>query len=190
MLARLPDEVKGGLGLGFQVFEGVAFPTYLGTSMACATLVGQRLGAGDPAGAVSVAASARWVGRALGLLSTAVFLLGAGWIAPHFTRDPAVLQETLLYVKLLAFSQFFVATQVINEKVLLGAGHTRPILWISTTGDLLRIPIGWWLALHLGHGAAGVWWAINLTTYYKALLMWMAVQRGTWMRTAPAPVAT
>jgi MATE family multidrug resistance protein len=37
-------------------------------------------------------------------------------------------------------------------------------------------------ALPLGGGAAGVWWAINLTSGIKAGLFWWRVRRGDWSR--------
>ena len=36
------------------------------------------------------------------------------------------------------------------------------------------------MAFPLGMGAAGVWWAINLTTFVKAALKGWAVWRGRW----------
>ncbi len=186
VLGRLPHEVTAALGLGFQVFEGLAFPTYLGTSMACASLVGQRLGAGEPGRARAVTRSARSVSRALGVVATLAFLAGARIVAPRFTLDPLVLEQTILYVHVLAFSQYFVAVEVVDEKVLLAAGRTRPILWIAGSGDLLRIPLAWLLAIELELGAAGVWWAINATTYYKAIGMRLAVERAVW-RAQPSP---
>ncbi len=52
--------------------------------------------------------------------------------------------------------------------------------WLSVPANLLRVPLAWWLAFPLGLGAAGVWWAINITTYAKALSKAWAVRRGGW----------
>ena len=184
VLTRLEPEVTAGLGLGFQLFEGVAFPTYLGVAMASATLVGQRVGARDPEGAREVLHAARWVARVLGGGAALAFAFGAAGLARHFTQDARVLAETVHYVHLLAFSQYFVALQIVDEKSLLGAGYTRPIVWITTSGDLLRVPLALLLALGMGYGASGVWWAINLTTCYKAALLRMVVRKDTWLASA------
>lgn len=181
VVAPLSTEVKAGLGIGFQVFEGLAFPCYLGVGIAGASLVGQKLGARDPDGAFEVVAAARFVARCLGLLMTAVFLFLGSWIVPIFTQDAGVELETLRYVGILAFSQYWVSVENVNEKILLGAGYTRPIFWIAGLGNILRIPLAWLFASFFGFGAAGVWWAINLTTYLKAGLFWKTVQRGKWL---------
>ena len=184
VLGRLDHTVTAGLGLGFQVFEGLAFPCYLGVSIAGASLVGRELGAGNREGVLEAVGSTRFVARVLGLGFAAAFWFGGTYLVPVFTEDAGVARETLGYVHVLALSQYWVAVEAVNERVLLGSGRTGPILWISPLGNLLRVPLAWVLATGLGHGAAGVWWAINLTTYLKAFLFWRNVQAGAWLEEA------
>ncbi len=176
------DAVRAGLGIGFQVFEGIAFPCYLGVSVAGASLVGRALGAQDLAGADRAVKSSLLAARTLGLFFVVVFLGAGRLVASQFTEDPDVLHETLLYVSILAFSQYHVAVESLYEKVLLGSGSTRSIPWIAGTCNAVRIPLSWVLAIHLGWGAAGVWWAINVTTYAKAFLFWRQVRLGAWRK--------
>jgi MATE family multidrug resistance protein len=63
---------------------------------------------------------------------------------------------------------------------LAGAGDTRTVFWYSTPWNILRVPLAWLFAFPLGWGAAGVWWAINITTYAKAILKAIATARGKW----------
>ena len=182
VLDRLPTAVTAGLGLGFQVFEGLAYPAFLGVGMACASLVGRHLGAKDHQAVFETIQSSRRVGRVLGIFAAVAFLLGGSLLGPLFTQDPAVLRELELYVTCLAFSQYWVAVETIHERVLLGAGHTRSIPWISGSVNTLRVPLAMGLALGLGWGGPGVWWAINATTWLKAYLFWREVRRGDWLR--------
>ena len=48
-------------------------------------------------------------------------------------------------------------------------------------GNLARVPLAWWFAFGLGGGAAGLWWAINVTTLLKAAAFLVEVQRGRWV---------
>ncbi|MFT4711374.1 MAG: Na+-driven multidrug efflux pump, partial [Planctomycetota bacterium] len=48
VLSELDDAVKAALGIGFQVFDGVSFPVFLGIGLAGSSLVGRSLGANDP----------------------------------------------------------------------------------------------------------------------------------------------
>lgn len=170
-----------GLGIGFNVFESVSFPVTLGISLAGASIVGRNLGARDTAGALEAVRSVRRIARTAGAGFCLLFWVVGPLVAPWFTDDPEVLRETVGYVTILAWSQWFVAEETVNEKILNGAGHTRPILWVSTFGNLLRIPLAWALSAPLGLGAAGVWWAINLSTFLKALAFRHVVERRTWL---------
>jgi len=181
VLSRLGDPVKAGLSIGFQVFEGLAFPTYLGIAMAGSSLVGRALGAGDRELTLDWVRLARRTGYTAGLSFSVLFFFGAPYLVHFFTSDPAVAHETVVYTRALAFSQLFVSIEIVNEKVLLGSGFTRPIGPITLVGNLIRLPLAWLMAIVLGWGAVGVWWAINLSTYFKAFFYRRVVEKGEWL---------
>ncbi|HED64870.1 MAG TPA: MATE family efflux transporter [Planctomycetes bacterium] len=187
VLAPMGDAVLAGLGVGFQVFEGISFPCYLGVAMAGSSLVGREIGARNRSGVLEVVHTVRVLTWRVGLFFAALFWFGGPPFVAAFTDDPAVAHETLIYVRTLAFSQVLVAVETANEKILLGSGRTRPILWISPLGNLLRIPLGWLLSGPIALGAAGVWWAINATTGLKAYLFWHRVEHGSWLDEVMAP---
>lgn len=193
VFSELDAAALAGLGVGFQVFEGLAFPCYLGLAVAGSSLVGREIGARNPLGVAEVVGSARALGRVLGILCALAFWFLGPLMVHYFTQDPDVARETIGYVRILAFSQYWVAVEAVNEKTLLGSGQTRPIMWISMLGNLLRLPIGWLFATGMYgllpsslSGAAGVWWSINLTTMLKAYLFWTRVQAGSWLTNALA----
>jgi putative MATE family efflux protein len=181
VLSRLDESVQAGFGIGFQVFEGLAFPTYLGIAMAGSSLVGRALGARDPELAMGWVALSRRAGYASGLLFMLLFWLGAAPLAGVFAEDPDVLRQTIIYAHVLAFSQLFVAMETVNEKVLLGSGYTRPITVITLVGNTMRIPFAYLFAITMGGAGAGVYWAINISTYFKAFAYRRVVQQGAWL---------
>jgi Na+-driven multidrug efflux pump len=181
VLQDLGDPVKAGLSIGFQVFEGVAFPTYLGIAMAGSSLVGRALGAGDRALTLDWVHLVRRTGYTAGLFFSVLFFFGAPHLVHIFTKDPAVAHETVVYTRALAFSQLFVSIETVNEKVLLGSGFTRPIGPITLIGNLIRLPLAWLMTIQLGWGAMGVWWSINLSTYFKAFFYRRVVQKREWL---------
>jgi len=185
VFSELPPAALGGLSIGFNAFEGVAFPFYLGVAVASASVVGRNLGAGDPARARLAIHNSRKIAAVLGLVFTAVFAGLGPWLVRLFTADPAVQDQALSYVSVLAFSQLFVALEAVEEKVLLGVGRTRPIFWVSVPGNLMRLPLAWLLAVHYGLGAAGVWWTINLSTLLKAAAFHLQVRRLDELRSGP-----
>ncbi len=187
ILAPLGDAVLAGLSIGFNVFEGVAFPIYLGIAVAGSSLVGRNLGAGALEHADQAVRSLRLCALGAGGLFAVAFLVLGPVAVPLFTDDPEVARQTLLYVMVLSASQLFVAFEAVQEKVLMGAGHTAPIFWVSVPGNVLRLPIGYLFAVGLGGGALGVWWAVNLTTVLKAGAYLWIVERKAWRKAALAP---
>jgi putative MATE family efflux protein len=182
VIGELGRDVGAGFSIGFNVFESVSYPFFLGIAVAGASLVGRCLGANQQDSAWRAVVIVRRIGRVVGLCFALTFWFGAPWIAPWFTDDPGVLAETLSYVSILGWSQLLVSEEAINERVLLGAGHPKAIFWISTLGNGLRIPLALLAATYLGYGAIGVWWVINITTLLKGGLFFLEVQRGYWVR--------
>jgi MATE family multidrug resistance protein len=179
-ISPLGPEVNAALGIGFSALEGFTWPLFHGISLAVASEVGRRLGAGQPEQAVRAARLGLPLSTTAGVLAAMVFFWGAEPLCGLFTEDPVVLEQAVLYAQILAFSQLFVAWEAWSEGVLAGAGDTATVLVWSAPLNLLRVPLGWGLAMGLGWGAAGVWWAINLTTVAKALGKSWAVWRGRW----------
>lgn len=182
VLSTLDRDVTAALGIGFNAFEGVSFPTFLGVSVAGSSIVGRQLGAAAPELARAAVRSVRRLELGLGALFSLLFVVAGPWLVPLLTQDLDVAREAVLYLRILAVSQVFVALEAGNEKILLGAGYTLPILCISVPGNLLRVPLAWWLGVRLGGGAAGVWWAIVASTVVKAAALHWTVDRGRWAR--------
>ncbi len=179
-VSPLGAHVNAALGIGFSALEGFTWPLFHGLSLGVASLVGRYLGAGRPDLARQAFLTAIPLSTFLGVTVSIVFFLGGTTLTAYFTQDPAVHQAATKYAVILAASQLFVAWEALSEGVLAGAGDTRTVFWYSAPFNLFRIPLAWALAFPLGFGAAGIWWAINLTTYAKAILKGWAAWRGRW----------
>lgn len=181
-ITPLGPDVVAGLGLGFSGMESFTWPVFLGCTVAAQSLTGRFLGARRP----------DLVWRALRVLLPPQLglgvLIGVGFYAlgPSWTgliaADEGAWREAALYAVVLAWSQPFVALEAISEGVLAGSGDTRTLFLTTVPFNLLRIPLAWLLAIHLGWGAVGIWWAINATTVLKAGLKATMVARGRWAR--------
>ncbi|MCO4743855.1 MAG: MATE family efflux transporter [Proteobacteria bacterium] len=181
-IAPLGDDVTAGLGIGFSALEALSWPVYVGASVAVSSVVGRRLGAGQPEEAWRVI---RWMtgpSLALGTIAGLVFAFAGPFLVNVFTDDPDAAREAILYASVLAWSQPFVATEALTEGVLGGAGDTRKLFLGTVPFNLARVPLAWAMAFPLGMGAAGVWWAINITTVAKAAVKSWFVWRGAWAK--------
>lgn len=179
-ISPLGPHVNAALGIGFSVLEGFTWPCFHGVELAVASFVGRSLGAGRPDQARQAIRLALPLSLFLGVVSSLAFYFGADFLTGLFTEDPKVHDQAILYATILAFSQVFVAITVLNEGVLAGAGDTRTVFWLTTPLNVVRVPLAYFFAFTLGYGAAGIWWAINLTTYAKAIATSIACYRGRW----------
>ena len=179
-IAPLGDPVVAGLGIGFSGLEGFAWPLFLGCSVAAASVVGRCLGARRPD--LAKLAIRRLLGPqiALGVGVAAVFWFLGPTITFGFAADEATWREATIYALVLAWSQPFVALEALFEGVLNGSGATRQTFWSTVPFNLMRVPLAWVLAFPMGMGAAGVWWAINITTFMKAGTKVVLVRWGRW----------
>ncbi len=179
-ISPLGPHVNAALGIGFSALEGFTWPAFYGISLALSSVVGRALGAGAPEVARDAIRKAIPLATLAGLLAGLIFFFGGRALTGLFTDDLAVHEAATEYAMILAFSQLFVSWEALAEGVLTGAGDTRAVFWTSVPLNLLRIPLAWALAFPLGLAAAGIWWAINLTSVAKTGLKIGAVWRGRW----------
>ena len=170
------DQYLAALGLG-QKFEAVAFTVIEGFRLACATLVGQWLGAGKPRRARDAAA----VSVALCVAAMAPFVAALFFIGPTMAgsvgADPATAAAAGSYLRWNSGALLFLALEAVTEGAFTGAGNTVPVLVVGTLCNLARVPAAHYLAFAAGWGVEGVWAAIVASQILKGLL------KSWWFRT-------
>jgi putative MATE family efflux protein len=176
-----------GLRLGM-IVPMVCFPL----AGACATLVGQALGAGDRARA--------WRAIRVGVLAHgslmacfALLVLLLRWpIMDLFSDDPEVIAVGAEYLLFAAGAFFAWAFYFPFMRALQGAGDMFAPMAISTAGSLLvSIPLAAWLALGTPLGRVGLWAATLVTSVVVTLATGLRVASGRWAaRAAHSPAGT
>ncbi len=181
IIARFGMEAIAAIGIGHRI-EGIAWFACVGFSVAASTLVGQNVGARriDQARRAGVLVSAYGV-MMLAVVSLVYFLL-PDTLMGFFTFDPLVRKIGADYLKIIAIFEIFLALEVIMEGIFSGAGYTLPVMLVSVPITAARIPLAWWLAVKLGWGPNGIWWAIALTTGAKGILNTLLFATGVWKR--------
>ena len=173
-VAPLGANVQAGLAVGFTGLESVSYCGMMGPAMAASSIVGRRLGAKDYLGAKRGAMSCLGLSVGFALFTAAIFLLFGRNLASWFTDDPGVLEEAVLYLAIVAFTQAATAAYSTLQQMMTGAGRTLQMAYVSIAGNFVRIPIAWWFSAGLGFGATGIWWALNVGNILKlAAIYWL-----------------
>jgi putative MATE family efflux protein len=174
-------------GIGVQILS-FSFVVGFGFSIAASTLVGQHLGAGDPARA----AQSGWRALLLAVGSMSVLSLlivsAARPIAELMISDPEVVRLTVAFIYLLGAAQPLMAIEFALGGALRGAGDTRFPLMTTFAGLIggrlvLAIVFTW-----LGLAVEWVYGALLADYVVKSILLIVRFRGGRWQHVlAPSP---
>lgn len=165
------------LGLGHKI-EGVNYMICIGFAIAAETVVGQNLGAGQPARA----RQAGWSTARFALVpATAIallFLAVPEGLVRIFTDDPPTIAAAALYLRAVAIAQLALPFETVLEGALAGAGFTLWPMMAVVSLNALRIPLAPLVAAQWG--LAGVWWLLSLTAMARAAALVAFWRWGRW----------
>ena len=174
------------LAIGFQV-ESLAFMPGLGINVAATSLVGQALGAWQ----VRDAKKRGSIAIMLGILVMSSISLPLIIFAPQIillfdpSAHPTVVAAGTSYLRIYTFFQPVLAIGMVTNGALRGAGDTRPGLFGNIYGRwLVAVPLAYILALPLGFGVEGVWWALAVGTTVAALYVLRRWLSEAWVEVA------
>ncbi len=160
--------------------ESISYMTCFGFYIAASTMVGQNLGARQPERATKAAYTT------LSIITSITFIFGLAFfffsekIPAILTTDPEVIKIAGSYLRIIAFSQVFMALEFVLEGAFAGAGNTLPPMIVSIPGTLLRIPLSYFLAIPMGMGPSGIFWAITISTIIKGIAIFIWFRTGRW----------
>jgi putative MATE family efflux protein len=152
-----------------------------GFSMAATALVGQSLGARDPARADRASWFATRACLAWMALMGVAFFFGAPWIMRAFTADPAIIAHGTSALRVIALAQPGQAIGIVLAGSLRGAGDTRfPMVTTGLAMWAIRLPVAWFFGITLGFGLPGIYlgWVLDATAL--GLVTWLRYRTGSW----------
>lgn len=152
-----------------------------GLSNAAATLVGQSLGAKDPARAEqAVWTTARYNALFLGAVGL-LFVAFARPLVGVFTPDAAVVDVGVRCLRIVSAGFLFYAYGMVLTAAFNGAGDTRtPTLINLAVFWAFEIPVAWALAVPLGFGPDGAFAAVAVAFSTLAVVSGVIFRRGGW----------
>lgn len=162
-----------GIALGW---EGLAYLSGHAFGVAAMALIGQNLGAGQPARASHSGWTAFGLGLAVMCAMAVVFYVFAPEMFRVFCPRPEqadVIHEGVPVLRLVAFAVPAMASCIIFTGALRGAGDTRvPVLFTWIGFLLVRIPLAYFLTMpQLDLGPLGIWPGAGLGLFGAWLAM-------------------
>ena len=181
LAGRLGGKVQAAYTIGLRI-EMLSIMVAFPISNACATLVGQNLGAGRPGRAwrtvfvsSGVSAALLWPG------ALAIYLFREPLVS-LFTSDPEVAALAVEYLGYSAAILIFYGFYFIAFRTLQAAGDMRSPMVISIgTALLLGAPLGYYLATQSEMGASGMWLANFVYAIVNCVITVAWLARGRWV---------
>ena len=162
--------------------EAIQFVLSLSIGYAGASLLGQALGAGNPERARQVLRIAQTWSIMISSVFTLVMLAAPRALLALFTREPALLDLGVPYLRILALTVVATGVEIATAESVFGSGHTRTLSAIYTVVSLIRIPLAFLVPHWGGSGVLGIAWLITITCTLRAVVLVGWVARGTWLR--------
>ena len=180
VVSRFGVEVVSAYGVGQKISQlMVNFAS--GVSLACASMIGQFLGADKPDMASRTVKKAAIFTFSVALaVSTLLFFFGHN-VTQFFVNDPKVIEMGEIYFRLISFSLPFFTTLAVFMDTLRGSGHTVQ----STIIDIvrlwgIRIPIVTILAEK--YGFRGIFYGMIISNISAMFLAMAFLVFGNWKK--------
>jgi putative MATE family efflux protein len=169
-----------GYTIGIRIIIFALLPSW-GMSNAAATMVGQALGARNPARAESAVWRAGFYNMCcLGIVGL-LFVVFARPIVHFFTSDPNVVPYGVDCLRTVAYGFLFYAYGMVLTQSFNGAGDTRtPTIINLFVFWLWELPLAYILAIKLHLGPRGVFLSIMIAFSTLAVVSALVFRRGRW----------
>lgn len=158
--------------IGSQI-ESISWMTSEGFSSAISAFIGQNYGANKFHRIKQGYREGMQIIAGIGLFASLLLIFAA---EPLFTifvpDDPLAISEGIKYLRILGFSQFFMAVEIGTNGSFNGLGKTLPPTINGIALNALRIPLAYLLSKTV-LGLTGIWWAISGTSIVKGIIIYI-----------------
>ncbi len=168
-------------GIGVQLLS-LSFVVGFGFAIAASTHVGQRLGAGDPAGAAHSGWRATWLSIAAMTAIGAVIIGTAEFTASLMIDDPEVIRLTVVFIYILGAVQPLMAIEAALGGALRGAGDTRFPMLVTLSGLIVVRGSVAAVGAYLGVAVEWIFAALIADYIVKAVMLVLRFRADSWKR--------
>jgi putative MATE family efflux protein len=167
------------LGLKVDLF---VFMSIFAVGAAIEIISGQNMGAGQYERIFRYHKSAvKQLSLLMGFLAVAVFF-GGKYFSMIFTTDETIINESINYFRITAFSYIPFAIGIVSTRVISGAGDTkRSLKIVATILLIIQLPMAYILAIYTSLGQTGIWISILTSQVLFAFFGFYSMIKKKWM---------
>lgn len=163
-------------------WEAFSYLPGMALGVAAGSLAGQYIGAGN----LKMARRAIWLctlaGMALMGAVGVVLMLGGQFLTRLISDDPIHLEYVPRILFIAGFVQVFFAMAMVISNAMRRIGDTRVSMGITIFNTwCVRVPLAYYIGVHLGYGLIGVWYALCFELVLRGLLFMGRFLQGRWM---------
>jgi putative MATE family efflux protein len=183
IVAKFGAEAIAGYTIAIRIIIFTIMPSW-GVGNAASTLVGQNLGAKQPARAETSVWRAALINMVF-MVCIAVFFYNFSVPAIRFfNSDPLVMEQGVKALRIICLGYLFYAYGMVVSMAFNGAGDTRtPTLINFVCFWLIQIPLAYSLSTMTDLGASSVYWSIVTAETCLALIAVTLFRKGYWKKT-------
>ncbi len=181
LIAVFGTNVVAAYGVGNRIIH-IGIMMIVGLALGSANLIGHNLGANKKERAWKTSYQAIVLAGGIMTLFGAITAIFTRTIVTFFFQDPVIvdLGVTLLRIQAIAFPMWGIIIMI--EDIFTGAGDTIPPTVVGIRPAwVLEIPAILFMTRVLHMNQNGVWWAIVVSTFIGAAIMWKWYRRGKWL---------
>ncbi len=186
VITSLGESAVAGYTIAIRLIIFILLPSW-GMANAAATLVGQNLGANEPARAEKAAWAVGGVNMILLGLGSIIFISVPQLFIGFFIDkavDPVVWQSGIDCLRVISYGFLFYALGMVMIQSINGAGDTSTPVWLNIIAFwMIEIPLAYILTNALGMGVKGVGFAIIISETILTIMAVYMFRKGKWKET-------
>jgi putative MATE family efflux protein len=176
------SKATAGYTIGVRIILFALLPSF-GMSNAAATMVGQALGAKNPARAESAVWMTGFYNMCFLGTTGLIFVLFPQALVANFSNDPEVVSVAVSCLRTVAFGFLFYAYGMVISMSFNGAGDTKTPTFLNLVSFwLIEIPMAYLLSVPMGMGPFGAFLAITISFSLFAVFSAIIFRQGRWKK--------
>lgn len=170
-VAPFGKEAVAAFGIGMRIEQVFLMPV-IGLNIATLAIVSQNNGAQAYERIVPAVHLAIRYGWAMSTIGVSAFLLFAHYFASLLTSDPAVIEQTALYLRVSGLASYGFVVIFIYIAMLQGIGKPAVIMPISIYRQVVAPILVFSILAWLGLGILSLWIGLDMIIFSSALFLW------------------